>query len=267
MKIQFMAGEMARLHSISKQTLIYYDKIGLFQPDETDDETGYRYYALEQCQDLDVIICLKNFGMSLKEIKDYLQKTTTAERINLLEDKENSMRRRIEQISRAKKRLVNTISSLKSRMDIVPCEIGFKRERQRFIVSQQVEYPFDEYRLEITIKQLFQHNRQRDDTGIHELLVCVESNTEGEVLFKTAALQVASKTDECFEEADYGFIVHKGPILSLAASRAKLLAFIENSTYKTLGNTHIEKILLDALAVSGHNDYLVEIQIPVLKKE
>jgi DNA-binding transcriptional MerR regulator len=267
MKIRFMAGEMARLHNISKQTLIYYDKIGLFQPDETDDETGYRYYALEQCQDLDVIICLKNFGMSLKEIKDYLQKTTTAERIHLLEDKENCMRKKIEEIRRAKKRLNNTISSLKCRMDTVPFEIGIKRESERFIVSQRVEHPFDEYQLEIAIKRLFQNNRERDDTGIHELLVRVESNTPGEVMFKTAALQVENKTGECFAEADYGFIVHKGPIQSLGASRKKLIASIETSDYKALGNIHIEKILLDALAVSGHNEYLIEIQIPVAKKE
>lgn len=267
MKIRFMAGEMARLHNISKQTLIYYDRIGLFRPAETDDETGYRYYALEQCQDLDVIICLKNFDMSLKEIKAYLQKMTTAERIGLLEDREDMMRKKIEKISRAKKRLKYTISSLKKRMDIIPFELGVKRERERFIVSQQVEPPFDEYQLEVAIKQLFQSNSKRDDTGIHELLVCVEPTAQGDEMFKTAALQVESKTDEYFAESDYAFIVHKGPILSLDVSHKKLMAFIEASGYEALDSAYIDKILFDALAVSDHNKYLIEIQIPVVKKE
>lgn len=43
-----MAGEMAKMHDISKQTLIYYDTIGLFKPSEKDNETGYRYYRIEQ---------------------------------------------------------------------------------------------------------------------------------------------------------------------------------------------------------------------------
>ncbi|MCP4342659.1 MAG: MerR family transcriptional regulator [Desulfobulbaceae bacterium] len=267
MKIHFMAGEMAKLHNISKQTLIYYDKIGLFRPAETDDETGYRYYALQQCQDLDVIICLKKFDMSLKEIKDYLQMMTTAERINLLENREDMMRKKIEKIYRAKKRLKNTISSLKTRMDIVPFELGLKREKKRYMVSQQVDPPFDEYQLEVAIKQLFRSNSKRDDTGIHELLVRVESIRQDDVKFKTVALQVESKTDEFLTESDYAFIVHKGPFVSMNVSRNKLMAFIEASDYVALDCAYIEKILFDALAVPDHSKYLVEIQIPVVKKE
>ena len=126
---------------------------------------------------------------------------------------------------------------------------------------------FDEYQLEVAIKQLFQSNSKRDDTGIHELLVCVEPTAEGEEMFKTAALQVESKTDEYFSESDYAFIVHRGPILSLGVSYIKLMAFIDASGYEALDSACIEKILFDALAVSAHNNYLIEIQIPVVKKE
>ena len=37
-------SQMAKLHHISRQTLIYYDHIGLFRPQITDDK-GYRYYS------------------------------------------------------------------------------------------------------------------------------------------------------------------------------------------------------------------------------
>ena len=61
MKILYLAGEMAKLHGISKQTLIYYDKIELFRPESCDEETGYRYYSLEQFVDLDVIFFMIYF--------------------------------------------------------------------------------------------------------------------------------------------------------------------------------------------------------------
>ena len=57
MKVKFMAGEMARLHNISKQSLLHYDKIGLFKPNKVHSKTGYRYYTLDQFEDLDVILC------------------------------------------------------------------------------------------------------------------------------------------------------------------------------------------------------------------
>ena len=37
-------SSMARLHSLSRQTLIHYDHINLFKPVEVD-EKGYRYYS------------------------------------------------------------------------------------------------------------------------------------------------------------------------------------------------------------------------------
>ena len=40
----FSIGEVARYQKISKQTLIFYDKIGLFRPDYIDPNNGYRYH-------------------------------------------------------------------------------------------------------------------------------------------------------------------------------------------------------------------------------
>ncbi|WP_418657894.1 MerR family DNA-binding transcriptional regulator, partial [Clostridioides difficile] len=38
-------GEFAKLCGISKQTLIFYDKIGIFPP-EYKDKNNYRYYSV-----------------------------------------------------------------------------------------------------------------------------------------------------------------------------------------------------------------------------
>ena len=44
----FSIGEVARYQNISKQTLIFYDKIGLFRPAYVDPHNGYRYYSASQ---------------------------------------------------------------------------------------------------------------------------------------------------------------------------------------------------------------------------
>lgn len=43
METYISVGKMAEMHNISRQTLIYYDKIGLFKPYKVD-KNGYRYY-------------------------------------------------------------------------------------------------------------------------------------------------------------------------------------------------------------------------------
>lgn len=65
-------GEMAELNNISRQTLHFYDRIGLLKPYSVDEETGYRYYNIKQCAMLDMIQYMKALGMPLKEIKRQL---------------------------------------------------------------------------------------------------------------------------------------------------------------------------------------------------
>ena len=49
----FTVGEMAKLSNISKQTLIFYDRKGVFSPNYVDPDNGYRYYSADQLELLD----------------------------------------------------------------------------------------------------------------------------------------------------------------------------------------------------------------------
>lgn len=63
-------SEMAKLHGLTRQTLIHYDTIGLFKPAEVD-EKGYRYYSKRQIPYLREICFLKSLGIGLKEIVEH----------------------------------------------------------------------------------------------------------------------------------------------------------------------------------------------------
>ncbi|MGI6055273.1 MAG: MerR family DNA-binding transcriptional regulator, partial [Clostridium sp.] len=58
----FSIGELSKLQNISRQTLIYYDKIGLFCPSYVDPDNGYRYYSWSQLDSLDTILIMKKIG-------------------------------------------------------------------------------------------------------------------------------------------------------------------------------------------------------------
>ena len=73
MKNLFSIGELSKYQNISKQTLIFYDKIGLFCPAYVDPNNGYRYYSSSQIDYLDTILIMKKIGFSLNEIKEHMQ--------------------------------------------------------------------------------------------------------------------------------------------------------------------------------------------------
>ena len=66
-------GTFAKICGIEKHVLFHYDEIDLFKPIYVN-EKGYRYYSYHQYDTFKVIMALKKLGMSLKDIKTYLDK-------------------------------------------------------------------------------------------------------------------------------------------------------------------------------------------------
>lgn len=62
-------GEVAEMFDISIRALRLYAKIGLFIPGYTDEDTGYRYYTVDQLPLLNTILVLKAVGVKLIDIK------------------------------------------------------------------------------------------------------------------------------------------------------------------------------------------------------
>lgn len=77
-------GAMAGIHNISRQTLIYYDKIGLFKPAYLDLH-GYRFYNPSQIPLLREICFLKSIGIKLEDIKRHIEQRNLTAATSLLE--------------------------------------------------------------------------------------------------------------------------------------------------------------------------------------
>ena len=112
-------GEFAKLCGTTKRTLIHYDEIGLFHPAYTD-EHGYRYYSESQFDVFFTIDCLRELGMPLKEIGEFLNRRNPKMlKQLLLEQKEEILReeerlRKIRQVIETKLALVSGPETLKT---------------------------------------------------------------------------------------------------------------------------------------------------------
>jgi two-component system chemotaxis response regulator CheY len=66
----YSIGKLSKLVGLPIGTLRYYDEIGLISPSHVSDESGYRYYAPHQAADFTRVMELKEYGFSLREIKE-----------------------------------------------------------------------------------------------------------------------------------------------------------------------------------------------------
>lgn len=109
----FTAGELANIFGISKQTLLYYDRMGLFSPAFVG-ENGYRHYSMHQYMDLEVILRLRSLNISIALIKQYLQNRSKEDFVTILESK----RRESEEIIRENQEILKIINSFSANISV-----------------------------------------------------------------------------------------------------------------------------------------------------
>src|SRR5688572_10999272 len=68
----FKIGEFSKIAHVTIRLLRYYDEIGILKPAMIDEESGYRYYTIEQLPRLNRILVLKDLGLPLEQIKELL---------------------------------------------------------------------------------------------------------------------------------------------------------------------------------------------------
>lgn len=90
-------SEFARLSGISRKALIFYDEIDLLKPKKIE-ENGYRYYTYQQVYLVSIIDALKELGMPLKEIKEYIQSRTPDEMLRVFEEQQAILEKKLDRL-------------------------------------------------------------------------------------------------------------------------------------------------------------------------
>ena len=96
--------DVSQKTGLSAHTLRYYEKEGLLSPVKRT-QGGFRQYSDEDLEALGLICCLKNTGMSLEEIKRFVQLTrqgdqTLKERVKLLREHRESVIQRVDEMQK-----------------------------------------------------------------------------------------------------------------------------------------------------------------------
>ena len=68
----YRIGEVSRATGISKDTLHFYDRIGLLVPDHVDPDNQYRYYSLRNLWQLDIITVCRKLDIPLETVRRIL---------------------------------------------------------------------------------------------------------------------------------------------------------------------------------------------------
>lgn len=108
MKKLYSIGEVSEIKEITIKALRYYHKVGILIPAYIDEETGYRYYSIDQFVHIDIIKGCRTLGTSISELQEIFKEKDTDKLLYFLQDKKKEAE---ENISRMKD-IIDNIDSL-----------------------------------------------------------------------------------------------------------------------------------------------------------
>lgn len=123
----YTINEIAKICNISVYTIRFYDKEGLL-PFVTRNNTGNRQFSEGDLDVVKLICCLKNTGMQVKEIKQY---------IDLCMQGEGTAPARRQIMADHRKTILKQIDDLKKNINIVDLKIAFY---DSYIANPQAGY-------------------------------------------------------------------------------------------------------------------------------
>ncbi|WIG61493.1 MAG: Transcriptional regulator, MerR family [Ktedonobacterales bacterium] len=280
----FRIGEFSLIAQVSGRLLRYYDEIGLLSPEYTDPQTGYRYYSAAQLPHLNRILVLKELGLGLDQIARLLSQGASSEEIR------GMLLLRKAQITQAMQDGLDQLHLVEARLDQMDAfgqtpvlDVVVKAiPSQRYLALREV-FPdvASVRRLVVHMTTIVPHKMPASSLGQIAFVVHSRMFDPDALDFEVGFLLTGNpgnsgKTPTAFQLSEervltvhdlpavemMATLVHVGSITDIHRTYGLLGAWVEQQQWQIVGQGR--QVLLQ-LPQPGHDDAVIELQIPVSK--
>lgn len=261
-------SEFANLSGINRKNLIYYDNIGLLSP-VIIRENGYRYYTYPQLDTVSVIIALKEIGVPLKAIKEYLDNKSPELLTTLFRKEQRVIKQKMERLQQIKDMMNKRLYAVASVTELSIDEISIQTlEEERIFLGNNFMYDnkqvyngfqdFSSYCYEqnivygypLGVRIGYKDVKQRNTTHCNMNY------------FYTITPELSSQKSEVKPAGKYLVAYSKSYLANEDNIFTSIFDYIEQNHLTIKGDCYIENIL-DEISVSNDKDYLSKIFILV----
>ena len=258
--------QFSNLHQVNKRTLHYYDTIGLFSPTQKG-ENGYRYYDTTQSVHFEYIQFLKGLGLSLDEIRTYLQQPNAQDFLKLADEKLGELARQIEQLQRQceilqlkKEQVEKSLHPVEEKIQIVDCQ-------EDAIVLLEVRQGLEDTEFFKKIKEHF--SMEQLPLGIGTVISLDGVRQQGinshEGFFFRCFEETIPSTSLRKPKGRYLCGYHRGTWEGIPAVYERMLHFAKEH-HLQLGAYAYERGL-NEFVIEREEEYLTEVMIPILEEK
>ena len=265
----FRIGDFSRLTQVTVKALRHYDSLGLLKPAHTDQFTSYRYYSAAQLPRLNRILALKDLGLSLEQIGEFIDSDLSPTQLRaMLLVQQAATRTAIaaeqERLARIEARLRQIEQGTDLHYDVV-----LKRIEAQPVASIRRVLP-ERAAIGSLFRELFVY-QQRHGLSVTDRLVVWhdpdfrEAQIDAEAAFATAD---PLPPDEHVQGRELpavetmACVVYRGPASAIGQACMAVLTWIETNGYRMAGPERVRAIQRGG--PDGQDD-VAELQFPVAR--
>lgn len=269
---------LAKLRGVTTETLRHYDRIGLLVPELKDKENGYRYYSLRQIEYFDTIIDLKNLGLPLNEIKNFMENRNLDKSLKILTGKEKELSNEINKMNQLLLQIQQKIAYIEASY-----EKDFENENnwllrdfgeRTFIVSKKKEDSINDFFFEFTkLRENMVNSYNMFGTNTTGSIIV--GLQEGENGLKRFIRYPAIPAGMCDELIKYGekFVIPKGKFLCCFGKGLfrpdhsiidRIKKYLNDNQYEICGYVY-ERDIIDISLTDSYDETIFRLEIPVKK--
>lgn len=262
-------GEFARRMGVTKNTLFHYDSIGLFSP-EIVDTNEYRYYSIYQMEVFDTIIILKEMGMPLNEIKEFMDHRSPESLLELFEKEDQKITEQIRRLKYQQQFIRGRKEKMKEVWKIDYEHVLRKQYPDRYYIYEEIRENTDAGILKKTNEFITEFERRNYQLDYEIGYIQKESDILSGVYdnYTNAVILPFKKPKgmkyQVLEAGEYLTVYHKGHWNMIGAAYRRLLEFAEREQIK-IDRIFLETYTVNNLMAESIEDYVTEIGVKILR--
>ena len=241
--------EFASISGVSRQTLIFYEKKGIFLP-AYKNEKGYRFYLMSQLDIIATIQSLQKIGLSLEEIKDYIEHRNAQSTYELFSNKINTLK----EIITTYHKMINMMETkcqLITKANQILTDMVYIEYRDEIKIIKSDYIPFNSKEIN-QYKILGEHIKYRKKTFYQYYYTILDNQLEDE-------------NYDIIPSGNYLVIYHKGTYETSYQSYHLFLDYAKKN-HLVLDDIAYDESLIDELTEANPQNYITQISVK-FKKE
>ncbi len=270
MKDYYTVGEISRLYGIGTDSLRYYEEIGALSPKRG--KNNYRLYSLKDIYRLNIIRDLLTLGVSMKQIREYLDCQNMESTFRLLTwemEKVQEQQRRLRQIERS---IRERTCLLQECRNVEEGRIERKRYPRRNCLRLNVEIRRDE-EMDYAVKKLQKRHEDKirslgeRQIGASMSAEDVRGGIENVFYSVFILLEEDGAGEEFMElpEGDYLTVYYKGSYRNSGRWARRLLEEADRLGYETDENV-LEWYPVDNRYTAEPSEFITRLEVGIKKQ-